>query len=74
MKALHDVSDFLKVDHGEIAYLVGPHGCGKSTLLARFIASKDLVDVTEVIQEVSTGMTGAIPGMAHSAKFSRIKR
>ena len=74
VKALHDVSDFLKVDHGEIAYLVGPHGCGKSTLLARFIASKDLVDVTEVIQEVSTGMTGEKSLKSYVSKVINILR
>ena len=51
LNKLNESTDFLNSDHGNIVYLIGPHGCGKSTLLARLIVMKDLVDVSDSLED-----------------------
>ena len=51
VKALHDLTDFLNSEHGDVVHVLGPHGCGKSTVLARFIVDKELVNTSEAFME-----------------------
>jgi hypothetical protein len=69
VQKLHDVSDFVHTEYGDVTYLLGSQGCGKSSILAHLIVDKGLVDVPEDKMESrieNEENTKAVKGYMHS--------